>query len=130
MTHARVTAPVPWLEDRAINERHGHSEEDVHVIVEACVIATVLLEQAIRVGHAKVFKVKQAVRVVLADELHKPVFIDLLIVDLRGDIVTYLSTKTSYSGPRTRLWGHPWWKLRSKSARSATHTHHVKVIIQ
>ena len=43
--------------------------EDVHIIVEHSVIVSVLVEKPLRVRDAEVFEMKEAVRVVLADQL-------------------------------------------------------------
>ena len=48
-------------------------EHSVHIVVEHRVLVPVLVEQPLRVRHAEVLEVQEAVRVVLADQLDESV---------------------------------------------------------
>lgn len=44
-----------------------------HVVVKDSMLVPIKIQQTLRVAHAEVFKVEQAVRMMLSYELHKPI---------------------------------------------------------
>lgn len=57
---------------------------DVHVVVEYGMCVTILVEQPLGVRDAKVLEMEQAVRVVLADQLHKSGVMDMMQSEYRA----------------------------------------------